>query len=169
MALSERLGLLAVADGTGGRVCGLDPSTGMPIECWPVPGRPTDVAFAADPEQLAVAVDGGESAGRLLLWRFKRKKDRLSLKERELVLGGAPVRMAIGPSGGRLGVALASGDLELVDTHDRKVLGSFPLGGSPRDVVWCDPLRPGPALPEWSDQRPATLDVGASSTGGEPR
>ena len=165
MALSEGLGLLVVADSRGGRVCGIDPSTGLPVECWSVAGQPTDVAFTREPEQLAVAVAESAEAGRLLLWRLKRKENGLTLKAREVVLGGVPVRLALDPSGTRLAVALASGQVEVVDVQKREVIGTVALGGVPRDLVWCDPLRPGPALPEWSDRRPPSL--GISPPGGE--
>lgn len=168
MALSERLGLLVVADERGGRVCGVDPSAGLPVACWPVAGQPADLVFTREPEQLAVAVVGPGGTGRLLLWRLRRKDDGISLKAREVVLGGAPVRLALDPSGTRLAVALASGQVEVVDVPRRAVTGTVALGDRPRDLVWCDPTRPGPALPEWSDQRPPTLGTSPPVGGFEP-
>jgi len=165
MTLSEGLGLLVVADDGGGRVCGLDPSAGLPLACWTVAGQPRDVVFTAGPEQLAVAVAESGGTGRLLLWRLKRTEQGMTFKEREVALGGEPIRLALDPSGTRLAVALASGLVEVVDVPGRKVTGTFALGGRARDLVWCDPLRPGPALPEWSDQRPPVLGINTTRDG----
>ncbi len=158
MALSPTLGLLAVADATGS-VCLLQPGGGLPVGCWPMPGSPRDLVFAGDPEQLAVAVATPAGAGTLQLMRFKHRPDGTEVRTEPTALAGAPVRLAADPSGAFLAVGLATG-VELVELRHRRSLGVVPLEASPRDLAWCDPSRPGPLLPEWSDQKPPTLEMG---------
>jgi hypothetical protein len=157
MALSPSLGVLAVADARGDRVCLVDPALGAPLECWPTRGHPRDLAFTGDPEQLAVAVGGPEGVGTLLLWHLKRRSAGIEVKAREMALAGEPVRLAADLSGKWLAVGSTRGLVEIVDLDHRLSASTIPLPGTPRDLVWCDPTTPGPPLAEWSDhgsQRP---------------
>lgn len=159
MALSNRLGVLAIADAAEGRVCLVSPREGMPLECWPVPGEPRDLAFVGKGEELLVAVATPAGAGSLFEWRLKPGEESWRRDGRALPLAAAPLRLAVDPTGGFVAVGLATGGVQLVDFPRQVDLGTVPLTGAPRDVVWCDPARPGPFLPEWSDRKSPQLDL----------
>jgi hypothetical protein len=152
MALSPKLGLLALADAGSGRVQLVVPATVAPVAVRPVSGRPVDVAFVGGGRVLATAVATPDGNGTLDLALFKSGRKGLRLdKEHALPLGAPPVRLAASPDGRHLAVALEDGSLILVNVDERVVVASHRLPGTPRDLRWCDPSRPGPMLPEWSE------------------
>ncbi len=161
MALSPSLGLLALADATRSVVRLVDPVTLTAVAELPSGGTPADVAFLADGGTLVAAVAGPSAEGSLRLWELKAARGSLAIKKQvDVSLSAAPVRLAAWPGGLRAAVGLASGKIEVVDLDARTIVGSVALPGVPRDVVWCDPALPGPAVPEWSDRSPAELSLG---------
>jgi hypothetical protein len=118
-----------------------------------LPGRPVDlVTFGEDRDQLVVAVATGQAAGLLMRWKIKESGDGVRLVEAtRRALGAPPARIAAAPDGARLAVALADGTVVIHDGRKLEPSTRIGLGGSPRDLKWCDPTLPGPKLPEWSD------------------
>ena len=154
MALGEP-GLLALADG-GGTIPLLDPATFSPVAVWRVGGRPRSVAFADDDRLLVVAVQGTAGGESALVWaRLKTGRKGLRLGDEErLPMPGVPVGMAVSPDGRAVAVALeagTSGQVHVVDLDRGETVGLVKVEHPPRSVVWCDPARPGPVLPEWSE------------------
>ncbi len=157
MDLSQRFGLLALAEPAEARVVLVEPGTVAPVAETSTGGAPVDVVFAGSDDQLLVAL-AGERRPLLRRWRLRRRHDALQLSPHgELELAAAPVRMDLAPDGGTLAVALADGAVELVNVASLRVVGSLRLPGAPRDLHWCDPTRSGPLLPEWSDGKPSEL------------
>ncbi len=157
MALSQQFGLLALAEPEEARVVLVEPGTVTPLAATGTEGAPVDVVFTDEGDQLVAAVRH-EGASLLRRWRVRRHRGALRLEPHgELALPAAPVRMALGPGGSHLAVALADGTLDLVEVGPLRRLASYTLPGAPRDLRWCDPARPGPLLPEWSDTAPPEL------------
>ena len=50
-----------------------------------------------------------------------------------------------------------------MEIEEQRLVSTIDLPGKPRDVVWCDPTREGPLLPDWSDEKPRELDLGGFS------
>jgi hypothetical protein len=48
----------------------------------------------------------------------------------------------------------------IVNVESLIIEHSIPLPAAPRDLVWCDPSREGPLLPDWSDDDPPELRLG---------
>jgi len=106
-------------------------------------------------------VAGNDSSGEILLWRIKSGRKGLTRKEMDPVpLSGAPVRLAVSPLQDYLAVSLTSAAIEVVELKRATSAGVIDLPVPARDIVWCDPDRPGPMLPEWSDEQPPGLDLG---------
>ncbi len=144
VALLEDPLLVAVA--AGGAVTLRDPGTLAEVSRLPGDGA---VALAALPRgTLAVAADGPP---RLELWRARERRGGLDTRRRRRVeLPAPPVRLAASPDGAWLAVALASGELVVVDARRLRAVRTVRLPAAPRDLVWADPAAPGPDLPEWS-------------------
>lgn len=158
MALSSKLGLLALADPDASTVHLAEPSTLTPVATRATEGRPKDLTFSRDEEMLATALDTGGDGGALELALFKRskKKGLYVAKEHTVPLPATPLRVDASPDGRYVAVALADGTVAIVDVDDRSVAASHRLPGVPRDLRWCDPGREGPTVPEWSDGSPET-------------
>ncbi|MBP1620297.1 MAG: hypothetical protein H6Q02_1064, partial [Acidobacteria bacterium] len=60
----------------------------------------------------------------------------------------------------QLAVGLDPGGILVVDVDELVVLRTIELASPPRDLVWCDPARPGPLLPDWSDDDAPELRLG---------
>jgi hypothetical protein len=165
MSLSPYLGLLALADRSSDRVRLVQPATLMPMADHPTRGRPVDVGFTAGGKTLATAVASGDGAGVLDLALFKRNKKGLKLQKVHLVdLPSTPVRLAVAPGDDKVAVALDTGEVAIVHVDDREIVATVALPAAPRDLRWCDFTRPGPMVPEWSDDEPADLDFGPFET-----
>jgi len=48
----------------------------------------------------------------------------------------------------------------VVDVEQRAIVATHRLAAAPRDLRWCDPTRPGPVLPEWTDGEGEAPDFG---------
>jgi hypothetical protein len=162
IALSPKLGLLALADPDGRTVHLGEPGTLMPVAARSTAGRPLDVVFAKGGDVLATALDVGAGAGALELAFFSASKDKgLSVRRTEIIpLGATPVRLDASPDDRHVAVALADGTVVIVDVARAEVVGSYPLPGAARDLRWCDPTREGPLAAEWSDGQPEVPDFG---------
>jgi hypothetical protein len=161
-SLSEETGLLALADTEGRQVVLMDPASATPFQALPVAGRPMDLAFVGDGTSLVIAAAAEDDRGILVLIKLKQeKKNGIVTKERwTLDLRSAPVRLAVSPDRRHVAVASTSGGLSVIDISRQEEALSLGLAEVPRDLVWCDPTRPGPMLPEWSDRKPPSIDLG---------
>jgi hypothetical protein len=161
IALSPRLGILALADADADKVHLVEPSTLTPMAARPTPGHPVDVAFTHEDQILATAVDTGDGAGLLDLALFKigKKGHRLD-KEFSIPLNATPVRLAASPGGSFVAVAMEGGLVSIVDIDHREIVTTGALAGPTRDLRWCDPSREGPMMPNWSDGEPDLPDFG---------
>lgn len=156
MKLMPDLGLLALVSDAS--VTLVSPSTLAPAASLPVEGRPRDLAVLADGLAVVSVVAG---AGAVEAFRLKPKKRELKIRRSSWVpLPAPPVRAASSPDGRYVAVGLESAQLVVVDPDREEILAVHELSGPLRDVVWCDPTRPGPVLPEWSDEKPRQLDIG---------
>jgi hypothetical protein len=163
MAISRELGLIAFADSGSARIRLVEPLTLAPVAEFATAGPAVDVAFLSDGKALVAAVETPGGAGGAHVWRLKKKKTGLRIRREAAVgLSAAPVRLAPWPGGHRVAVGLATGTIEILDLDSKKerVARRIDLPGVPRDVVWCDPTRPGPSLPDWSDDKPPELVIG---------
>jgi hypothetical protein len=161
-ALSRALGLLAFADASSDTIELVLPATLTPVGSVQIGGGVRDVAFLdLHGGMVAVAAAADGSGGELKLWKLKVAEGGLKVrKERALALSGIPTRLAVAPGERHLAVALETGSVEMVDVEELATLGTRNLAGPPRDLVWCDPARPGPFLPDWSDDDPPELKLG---------
>lgn len=161
-ALSRALGLLAFADASSGTIELMAPATLTPVGSVQIGGGVFDVAFLdLQGELAAVAAAADGSGGELKLWKLKVADGELKVKkERALALPGKPTRLAVAPGELQLAVALEPGSVAVVDVEELTTLWSRELAGPPRDLVWCDPARPGPLLPDWSDDDGPELELG---------
>jgi hypothetical protein len=160
-SFTPALGVIALADPEGGRVLFSDPSTLVTAAEFKVPGRPVDLAFVEDGSTLAVAIERQDGGGELAIWKIKPDKDDVLRRKKQWLvpLAGAPVRLVSSPDSRYVVVGLETKDLQVVKIEKQQVMGHFELPDVPRDVVWCDPLREGPLLPDWSDDDPPQLDL----------
>jgi hypothetical protein len=160
-SFSPTLGVIALADPDAGRVLLADPSTLATAAEFKVPGRPVDLAFVEGGSTLAVAIERDDGGGELAIWKIKPdNKDTLQRKkEWTVLLAGAPVRLASSPDYRHVVVGLKTKELQVVRIEKQEVVALVKLPDVPRDVVWCDPLREGPLIPDWSDDDPTTLDL----------
>ena len=161
-ALSRALGLLALADASSGTVALVLPATLTPVGSLQMGGGVRDVAFLDSQGELAaVAAAADGTSGELKVWKLKPTDGGLKVKkERALPLPGTPVRLAVAPGELQLAVALDPGSILVVDLDELVVARTLELASQPRDLVWCDPARPGPVLPDWSDDNPPELRLG---------
>jgi hypothetical protein len=154
MALPQGIGLLALADRSGGVVRMVDPATGATVAAYGVDGEARDVVAVPDMGLLAVAVASGD-VGEIVLWKLKAGKKGLELKELDPVpLARPPQRIVLSPSGQHLAVLAEPSGVDVMELKRRKLMHAIELPGPARDLVWCDPYREGPAVPRWSDRRP---------------
>ena len=107
---------------------------------------------------LAAVSPTGDGGGELRLWNLKAKKGELDVKkEQSVVFDGVPLRIAHSPAEDLVAVTFDGGRIDVLSLESLEVVRSFELPGTPRDVVWCDPSRPGPMAPEWSSDSPPEL------------
>lgn len=160
-ALSPTLGVVAFADRAAGRVVLAEPADLAQQAVFDAAERPADLAFVGDGSTLTVAA-ANDTGGTLHIWKLARKKEHpIEIRKSwQLALAAAPLRLAASPDGRFVAVALADGRVQIVNVADRLPGRSVELGAAPRDLVWCDPTIPGPALPVWSDTAPPSLDLG---------
>lgn len=161
-ALSRALGLLAFANASSGTIELVAPATLTPVGSVQIGGGVRDVAFLdLQGALVAVAAAADGSGGELKLWKLKVAEGGIKVKkERALTLSGIPTRLAVAPGERQLAVALEPGSVAVVDVEELATLWTRELAGPPRDLVWCDPSRPGPFLPDWSDDDPPELQLG---------
>lgn len=161
IALSSSLGLLAVADAESQSLQLVDPASMSPAMVLPIVGSPRSVSFLPDGKTLVAAVAGGSGGHSVRGWVFKVKKGQISIKEEiRIPITAAPVAMASWPLGPMVAVGLESARIEVVDVKENGIVATIDLPDEPRDVVWCDLMVPGPAIPEWSDEKPPELYIG---------
>jgi hypothetical protein len=125
-------------------------------------GRVRDVAFLDQQGGLAaVAAAADGSGGELRFWKLKVAEGGIKVKkERALALTGIPTRLAVAPGERQLALALEPGSVVVVDVEELATLATHELAAPPRDLVWCDLDRPGPFLPDWSDDDAPELQLG---------
>ena len=156
IALSNQLGALALVDRSSTTIRIVEPATQAVVAAFDVGGVPADAAFVDDGGTLVVAADRGEG-GVLQVWQLKTSRKGLKTKlQDEAVLQAPPLRLAIDPTEAFAAVALANGGVPVIDLGKGLQYTELVLGSAPRDLVWCDPARPGPVLPEWSDRAPTS-------------
>ena len=167
MTFSPALGVMALADASSRRVILADPGTLTPAAVFEIPGEPVDVAFADDGAILVVAYSASDDRGGLAMLKIKAGNKGLELKKKWAVeLTGRPVRMAASPDQYFVAVALESAVVQVVSVATRSPGATVELPAPPRDLAWCDPLAPGPLLPEWSDdEAPHLLRCQSDSVG----
>ena len=160
--LSRQLGLLAVADPSTAAVTLMAPATMTPMASLTAGGPIRAVEFLDhQPTSLAAVAAAGDTGGELRVWVLKSGKEGIMVKkERALPLEAAPSRLAVAPAGDRVAVALDPIGLLIVNLDSLLVERTVPLPAEPRDLVWCDPSREGPLLPDWSDDDPPELRLG---------
>ncbi len=161
-ALSPVLGLMALAAAETGQVVLTDPAAMTSVATYPTGGKPVDLVFAGDGTILAVAVEGSDGGGEIVIWKIKptKKKGLQRKKEWIVSLEGPPVRIAVSPDGRHLAVSLNCGRIQIFEVDTQILTATADLGAAPRDIVWCDPSIEGPLLPDWSDDDAPTLDLG---------
>lgn len=160
IALSSLLGLLAVADTDTSSVALLEPASLSVASALPVSGVPRDVGFADDGTTLIAAV-GDDVRAEVCAWQLKGEADGLrARRQRCSPLTGAPLRLAVSPDGERVAVATRDGSTSVLGVRRLKVEARLETPRDVRDLVWEDPSRPGPPVPEWSDDRPPELSIG---------
>jgi hypothetical protein len=158
LALSRELGLLAVADADTSAVTLVEPATLTPVAVLATSGPAADLVFLDEQRALASVSAMEGSTGELRVWNLKAKKGALKVKkERSIALPARPLRVVASPAQDRIAVALAGGVIEVVELEKLTTVATIELPGVPRDVVWCDPLRPGPPTPEWSSEKEPEL------------
>jgi len=161
-ALSRALGLIAFANASSETIELVTPATLTSVGSVRMSGGVRDVAFLDLQGSLAgVAAAADGAGGELKLWKLKAADGALKVKkERALPLPGTPVRLAVAPGERQLAVGLDPGGILVVDVDELVVLRAIELASPPRDLVWCDPARPGPLLPDWSDDDAPELRLG---------
>lgn len=160
-ALSTELGLLAFADASSSVLRLVAPATLTEVASLSAGGPLRDVAFLGADHPRIAAVAAVEGGGELKVWDVKPSKGELKVKkERTLALAASPERLAVAPGGSRVAIALDSARIVVVDVAELGVVHTIELASSPRDLVWCDPTRQGPLLPNWSDDDPPELRLG---------
>lgn len=158
LALSREFGLLALADAARSEVALVEPATLQPVSVLTTAGPAADVIFLDERGIVAAVSPVADAGGELRVWLLKAKKGELTVKkERHLSLGDTPVRIAASPGQDLFAVTFAGGTIDLVTVDELSVVRTIELPGVPRDVVWCDPSRPGPMIPEWSDEKAPEL------------
>jgi len=156
IALSNQLGAIALVDRSSTAIRIVEPATQAVIAAFDVGGAPADAAFVEDGRTLVVAADRGEG-GVLQVWQLKTSRNGLKTKlQDEAVLRAPPLRLAVDPTEAFAAVALANGAVPVIELDHGRQYTELVLGLAPRDLVWCDPARPGPVLPEWSDRSPTS-------------
>lgn len=161
-ALSSALRVMALAAAGTRQVVIADPVVVSPVDVYAVEGKPVDVVFAGDQSTLVAAVDTTDGSGELMIWKLKmeKKKGLVRKKEWKVSLPDAPIRLSRSPDWRHVAVALRSGEVQIVEIATQLPVSTASLPGVPRDIVWCDPMRAGPLLPEWSDEGEPTLNLG---------
>jgi hypothetical protein len=163
-SLSAVLRVMALAAAGTGQVVIADPVVVSPVAVYPVEGKPVDVVFASDGSTLVAAVEKADGSGELRIWKlkFEKKKGLVTKKEWSVSLPASPVRMSRSPDWRHVAVVLRSGEVQIFEVETQLLASTVVLPGVPRDFVWCDPMRAGPLLPEWSDDDEPTLNLGGS-------
>jgi len=165
MALSPKWGLLALADAAVDAVHLVAPANLLPVLSLKTDGSPTGVGFLGEGKDLVAASVTAAGGGELRLWILKKADEGLKVKKSfNIPLEAPPVRLSVSPLADRVAVGMESGRIAIVDAKEHEVTGVIELGGTPRDVVWCDPTSPGPILPEWSDQKAPEMRLDAPGT-----
>jgi YVTN family beta-propeller protein len=114
------------ADGPGGVISRIDPSTGAP-QPFPVAGGPADIAIGAGAVWVSAALD--DSVARI-------DPDTVSVR-RTIPVGRRPAGVAVGA--GAVWVANSGdGTVSRIDPRVGRVTETIPVGGSPTDVVVAD-------------------------------
>jgi len=160
IALSSVLGVLAVADAGASSVALLEPATLSTVSALPVTGAVRDVGFAHDDTTLVAAM-GDEARADVCAWQLKAGADGLrARRQRCAPLTGSPLRLAVSPDGERVAVATGDGWTSVFGVRRLDVEARIETPPAIRDLVWVDPSRSGPPVPEWSDDRPPELSIG---------
>lgn len=148
MGFSTDHGVIALAGGSTVRV--VAPATLATLLQLKVPGEAVAAAFASHGETLLVATAAGDSGS---VERFGLKVGHKGLRARRLEpvrLTAAAIGMTVSPEEGWAAVTTEGGGLSIVRADKGGVEQTARLPETARDVVWCDPTRAGPALPQWS-------------------
>jgi hypothetical protein len=159
-ALSAALRVMALAAAGTGQVVIADPVVVSPVAVYPIDGRPIDVVFAGDETTLVAAVQKADGSGEVRNWKLKmeKKKGLVVKMEWTVPLPASPVRMVRSPDWRHVAVALDNGEVQIIEVASHIRTSTVKLPGDLRDFVWCDPMRAGPLLPEWSDDDEPTLN-----------
>lgn len=150
-------GVLALADAAGDRLALVRAATLDTVAEAELGGRPVDLVAVGDGgDEVAVAWLSPESGGEVTRWRVKQVRGGVALlPEASWRSGGAPVQLAASPDRSAVAVALEDGTVVVLRGPDLEPGPVLDVGGSPRDLRWCDLTAPGPKLPLWSDGTPA--------------
>lgn len=158
IGLSRQLGLLVYTDAASDVVRLMDPATLSPVLTLATAGPVNDAVFLDSIKMLAAVSPSGDGGGELRLWNLKAKKGDLKVKkEQNAAFDRVPLRIAHSPAEDLVAVAFEGGRIDVIALDSLEVVQTFELPGTPRDVVWCDPSRPGPMAPEWSSDSPPEL------------
>jgi hypothetical protein len=162
VALSAPHGLLALANRSARRLDLVSPARGETLLAVDLGATPMDLVLVGEEPQAVVATRRDDGGGELLLWQLKanEKKGWFVKRSRQVPLRAGGLRLAVSPDGQFVAVALTDGSVPVVDLKTAAVVATVTLPGEPRDLVWCDPSRPGPTLPEWTDGAPPEIDLG---------
>jgi hypothetical protein len=165
MAFSPKWGLLALADAAADAVHLVSPANLMPVLSLKTDATPCGVGFVGHGKDLVAASTNGVGGGVLRIYGLKKAKEGLRVKKSfDVPIEGSPVRLAVSPLGTRVAVGLESGHVAIIDAKKRELTRVIKLPGIPRDVVWCDPTRPGPIVADWSDQKASELRLDGPGT-----
>lgn len=158
IGLSREFGLLVYTDAASDVVRLVDPATLSQVLTLATAGPVNDAVFLDSIKMLAAVSPSGNGGGELRLWKLKAKKGDLSVKKEEsAAFDRVPLRIAHSPAEDQVAVTFEGGRIDVISLHSLEVVRTFELSGTPRDVVWCDPSRPGPMAPEWSSDSPPEL------------
>ncbi len=148
MAFSRDHGVVALVGGSKVRI--VAPATLATLLQLEVPGEAVAAGFASHGRVLLVATTAGNTGS---VERFDLKAGHKGLRSRQLQpvrLPAAPTGMAVSPEEGWAAIATNGGAVAIVPAAKGEIEQTAQLPETARDIVWCDPARPGPAVPQWS-------------------
>jgi hypothetical protein len=148
MAFSRDHGVVALVGGSKVRI--VAPATLATLLQLEVPGEAVAAGFASHGRVLLVATTAGNTGS---VERFDLKAGHKGLRARQLRpvrLPAAPTGMAVSPEEGWAAIATNGGAVAIVPAAKGEIEQTAQLPETARDIVWCDPARPGPAVPQWS-------------------
>jgi len=122
---------VAVANSTGNQITLIDPVRLSIAGRIPAGKGPTDVAFSRDGTKLHSTSPYDRTVDTFSVADGQRVGEPIELS------GGKPTRILLSPDGTRLFVLVTAleGQVAVIDTNERKVLKTIPVGPYPKDIT----------------------------------